>query len=191
MKLLLKTERRSQSQNVDSSVVVLEGATIIIGRGAAAAIRFSSENVALAHAALEESGDGLLIHDLESITGTQVNDRRVRTATLQAGDRIKIGAHELTLFREGEQWGVSQVVHEHEAVDDDPQRQVADALRRFDVTKQLPSFLSLSLFVLGSLGAVYLLFPLVSGREKPALYRKGSPVSGSDRPGDYPLYPQI
>lgn len=165
MRLLLKIERGGNAQGVDRSVQILEGERIVIGRGAAASIRLAAASVAPAHAVLEQSGEDLLIQDLGTLTGTQVNNRRIKTVTLQPGDRIRIGSEQLLVYREGDAWGIQQSILEGEAIDDDPSRLVAEQVKRFDVSHKLPSFLTLSLFVLGALTAIYLLDPIVTGRQ--------------------------
>jgi pSer/pThr/pTyr-binding forkhead associated (FHA) protein len=42
----------------------------------------------------------LEVEDLDSTNGTFVNDQRVRRATLNAGDRLRVGRVELAVTRE-------------------------------------------------------------------------------------------
>lgn len=165
MKLILKTEHRDTSGKLDTLVQTLEGESIVIGRGAAASIRLTSEAVAPAHAVIEQSGDGLLIQDLGTTVGTQVNGRRIQTASLKSGDIIRIASSDFEVLREGEHWGLKQSLPAGLAEDEDPQQIIGEMLQRFEVARQLPSFLALSLFVLAALSAVYLLYPVLSGKQ--------------------------
>ena len=47
------------------------------------------------HCQLSATGQALEVKDLESTNGTFVNDKRIATARLQDGDRLKVGRVEL------------------------------------------------------------------------------------------------
>lgn len=159
MKILLRIEHKKSGQVTDATTETLEGDSIALGRGTGAQIRLSSESVAPIHAVLRLSEQGLLIQDLGSGIGTIVNNQRVLTASLMVGDVIQIGSSDLRVFREGELWGLALSDKSiQQAVDE--QQYIRDQILRFDVQKQLPSLLSLSLGVCVIIGFVYFLRPI-------------------------------
>ena len=69
-----------------------EGAHLI-GRVDDAAIQLADEGVSRKHAELRIDGEGQAhVRDLESRNGTYLNGEKVRSATVQVGDRIQIGS---------------------------------------------------------------------------------------------------
>jgi pSer/pThr/pTyr-binding forkhead associated (FHA) protein len=63
----------------------------ILGRGAAADIRFESHQVSRRHVRIECAGGRCEVSDLQSSNGTFVNDQRVSKAVLSPGDRLRLG----------------------------------------------------------------------------------------------------
>lgn len=68
-----------------------EGQTLTVGRSAGCDLRLDDEGVSRRHCAIERRGGELILRDLRSANGTFVNDRRVETARLGPGDRIRLG----------------------------------------------------------------------------------------------------
>jgi type II secretory pathway predicted ATPase ExeA len=71
------------------------GTTVTLGRSRENAIVLDDPSVSRRHADLSVSPEQVALRDLKSRNGVQVNGVPRREATLQAGDRIKIGAVEL------------------------------------------------------------------------------------------------
>jgi len=66
---------------------------VTIGRSPACEIHFANDSISRKHAVIEKGEDGYTIRDLGSTNGTYVNDVRVDSGRLAAGDRIHIGNH--------------------------------------------------------------------------------------------------
>jgi len=76
----------------------LSRGTVLIGRGAQAAVRLLDDQASSAHASLAWSAAGFVLTDHGSTNGTFVNGRRVAAPTvLKIGDTIRIGHTELRL----------------------------------------------------------------------------------------------
>lgn len=88
--------RRLEHETVESRV---ETATLRIGRGTNAELRFDDAAVALEHAVVERTAAGWQLSDRGSVTGTYLNGKRVEVAPLAPGDVIGIGGF---LIRSGE-----------------------------------------------------------------------------------------
>jgi pSer/pThr/pTyr-binding forkhead associated (FHA) protein len=73
------------------------GAVKTIGRAARADFILDVALVSRVHCRLTADTDGLEVVDLSSTNGTFVNGKRVRTGTLGAGDRLRVGRVELTV----------------------------------------------------------------------------------------------
>jgi pSer/pThr/pTyr-binding forkhead associated (FHA) protein len=64
-----------------------------IGREPNNDIVFNHDSVSRYHCQLELDGDGsLVVHDLNSMNGTYVNDDKVSRSVLMTGDRLQFGA---------------------------------------------------------------------------------------------------
>ena len=85
-------------------VVPLEAQVTVVGRGAEADVRLADTGVSRVHAELRVEGPTVTVVDRGSTNGTSVNGRRVRTAALNDGDVIEVGATTL-VFRSPEQDG--------------------------------------------------------------------------------------
>jgi two-component system cell cycle response regulator len=70
----------------------------MIGRNPTTDITLLDDGISREHAIIsyEESDSEYVVEDLQSTNGTQVNGKRVRSATLAANDELRIGN---TLFR--------------------------------------------------------------------------------------------
>ncbi|MFC1997563.1 FHA domain-containing protein [Chloroflexota bacterium] len=67
----------------------------VIGRGRACQIKLTGPYVSRQHARFRYSQGGWFIQDLQSATGTYVNNIKVSAVALKPGDRIRIGSSEL------------------------------------------------------------------------------------------------
>ncbi len=77
----------------------LEADEILLGRHISADIRLSDPSVSRYHAVMTVSGGVWSITDLGAKGGTFVNDRRVQSARLLPGDKIRLGNAPLYLAR--------------------------------------------------------------------------------------------
>jgi pSer/pThr/pTyr-binding forkhead associated (FHA) protein len=75
-----------------------------VGRNASCQLSLDDPLVSRRHALLTVNGDAVTVEDLQSRNGVIVNGRKIQGRhRLQAGDRILIGAQELTLIVAGEE----------------------------------------------------------------------------------------
>jgi DNA-binding winged helix-turn-helix (wHTH) protein len=75
-----------------AGIIPLAGGRTVIGRDAACDVHLDSDHVSRHHAALEISGDRVLIEDLGSKNGTYVGERRIEgSVQLRPGDCIRFG----------------------------------------------------------------------------------------------------
>ena len=72
---------------------VLSEQEVVIGRNPTTDITLLDEGISREHALIlfDEDGPGFVIEDLQSNNGTKVNEKRVRSASLEEGDEIQIG----------------------------------------------------------------------------------------------------
>jgi pSer/pThr/pTyr-binding forkhead associated (FHA) protein len=71
-----------------------------VGRATLSDFILDAAMVSKVHCRLITDARGdLTVEDLDSTNGTFVNDRRVRTAPLAAGDRLRVGRVELSVAR--------------------------------------------------------------------------------------------
>ena len=84
------------SEGANAGVTVpLEGAPILLGRGADAAIRLDDDYVSTRHARFVTNGEEWFIEDMGSTNGTYLNGRQLRSVErLQMADTIRIGDSE-------------------------------------------------------------------------------------------------
>ena len=75
------------------------GAVKTIGRSTGAEFMLDAPLVSRLHCQVAATDEALEVKDLNSTNGTFVNDRRVKSARLQAGDRLKVGRVELKVSR--------------------------------------------------------------------------------------------
>ena len=71
-----------------------------IGRGADVELRLADTGVSRRHAEIRREGDDVVLLDLGSTNGTQVNGRAVERVRLTPGDRITLGRSVLTFERD-------------------------------------------------------------------------------------------
>ena len=84
-RLVLRSDDGERSVPLDARVTVL-------GRGAEADVRLADTGVSRVHAELRREGGVVTLVDAGSTNGTTVNGRRVRTAVLNDGDVVELGA---------------------------------------------------------------------------------------------------
>ena len=73
------------------------GAIKTVGRAPRADFILDAALVSRLHCRLTASDSTLEVVDLSSTNGTFVNDKRVKSATLSSGDRLRVGRVELTV----------------------------------------------------------------------------------------------
>ncbi|MCR5718278.1 MAG: FHA domain-containing protein [Oscillospiraceae bacterium] len=78
----------------------LEADEILLGRHISADIRLSDASVSRYHAVMTVSAGVWSITDLDSKSGTFVNDRKVKQAKLHPGDCIRLGNVQMYLARQ-------------------------------------------------------------------------------------------
>ena len=64
----------------------------VIGRATSCDIQLEDDSVSREHAEIRHEAEGYVIHDLGSTNGTWVNDTRIDSSPLAAGDRIRCGS---------------------------------------------------------------------------------------------------
>ena len=77
--------------------VTIGGNALVIGRSKDCDVPLADGNVSRRHAELGRSEEGFVLRDLDSTNGTMVNGRRIRSATIGAGDEITIGMSTLRI----------------------------------------------------------------------------------------------
>ncbi len=77
--------------------IVADGAPLTIGRSAGNTVALADERVSRQHARLQARGGVLVLVDLESTNGTQVNGSRITEVAVGAGDVVEIGGATITI----------------------------------------------------------------------------------------------
>lgn len=85
-----------------TAVTRFPGDRLRIGRGTNADLAFDDAAVDLEHAVLARDGRAWGLSDLNSVSGTWVNGRRIDTVRLAAGDLVEIGDHRIRVIELGE-----------------------------------------------------------------------------------------
>jgi|SRR3954447_6558879 pSer/pThr/pTyr-binding forkhead associated (FHA) protein len=94
---------------LDSNGSVPDGATFrlpsgsikTIGRSTGAEFILDAPMVSRLHCQLSATTEGIEVKDLDSTNGTFVNGARIASATLRAGDVLKVGRVDLTIYKTG------------------------------------------------------------------------------------------
>jgi pSer/pThr/pTyr-binding forkhead associated (FHA) protein len=86
-------------QSSDATFRLPSGAVKTIGRAPRADFILDAALVSRLHCRITATDDALEVVDLSSTNGTYVNDKRVRTATVAAGDRLRVGRVEMKVDR--------------------------------------------------------------------------------------------
>ncbi|MFT3905891.1 MAG: FHA domain-containing protein [Steroidobacteraceae bacterium] len=84
-----------QNGRVVARVTLMPG-PLLVGRGEDAGLRLDGPFVSRHHCRITTTSDGILLEDLGSTNGVQVNGSRLRSHRLTPGDRISLGDHSLT-----------------------------------------------------------------------------------------------
>jgi len=71
-----------------------------LGRSPDNSLVMDDPTVSAQHALIQAEGGAWMLRDRDSTNGVRVNGRRQREASLQPGDRVQIGTHELVLVTE-------------------------------------------------------------------------------------------
>jgi hypothetical protein len=77
--------------------IVADGAPLMIGRSEGNTVALADERVSRQHARLHARGGVLVLVDLESTNGTQVNGSRITEVAVGAGDVVEIGGATITI----------------------------------------------------------------------------------------------
>jgi pSer/pThr/pTyr-binding forkhead associated (FHA) protein len=75
------------------------GSVKTIGRSAGAEFILDAPLVSRLHCQLSATNEGIQVKDLDSTNGTFVNGQRITSATLRAGDVLKVGRVDLRISR--------------------------------------------------------------------------------------------
>jgi pSer/pThr/pTyr-binding forkhead associated (FHA) protein len=89
--------QRSEPSDEAKTFRLRTGAVKTMGRAPRADFVLDAALVSRLHCRLTATDEGLEVVDLSSTNGTFVNDKRVKTATLAAGDRLRVGRVELKI----------------------------------------------------------------------------------------------
>ena len=81
----------------ESVEAALTGAVTRLGRGVSADVRLDHPTVSRRHALVVRREDTLVLLDDRSMNGTWLNGERISEAELSDGDRIQLGAVELSI----------------------------------------------------------------------------------------------
>ena len=78
---------------VSGSMIPLSKRRVTMGRDQDCAIEVNDDFMSRVHAILEMTDDGYVLADCNSRNGTYVNDKRITSQLLRAGDQIRVGNH--------------------------------------------------------------------------------------------------
>jgi pSer/pThr/pTyr-binding forkhead associated (FHA) protein len=78
---------------------VPSGGVATIGRATGAGFILDAPLVSRLHCRLSAGDEAIQVKDLDSTNGTFVNGRRIRSAKLHAGDRLKVGRVEIRISK--------------------------------------------------------------------------------------------
>jgi len=79
--------------DINSGLLTLPSRPFIIGRDEEVDLKVNDCSVSRAHAVIEPTPLGFIVTDLGSTNGTYVNEQRVLSQLLAAGDRLRTGKH--------------------------------------------------------------------------------------------------
>jgi pSer/pThr/pTyr-binding forkhead associated (FHA) protein len=77
--------------------------TMTIGRQSDCGIPIQAEEISRQHARLQVTAEGVMVEDLGSANGTWINDKRVHTGMLKAGDELRLDTVRFLLLAPGMQ----------------------------------------------------------------------------------------
>lgn len=89
-----------QNGDLKGQEFVLDGREAIIGRSRSTDITISDDGISREHTVImyDDETNTYSVEDLQSTNGTQVNQKRVRSAELANGDTIQIGRTRFEFF---------------------------------------------------------------------------------------------
>ena len=87
--------------SADTTFRLTPGAVKTVGRAPRADFILDAALVSRLHCRITASDDTLEVVDLSSTNGTYVNDKRIRKATVSAGDRLRVGRVEMRVQKAG------------------------------------------------------------------------------------------
>jgi pSer/pThr/pTyr-binding forkhead associated (FHA) protein len=93
---ILETEGPAEDR---ATFRIAAGSVKTIGRSTGAEFMLDAPLVSRLHCQLSATAEALEVKDLDSTNGTFVNDRRITSAQLQTGDRLKVGRVELRVSK--------------------------------------------------------------------------------------------
>lgn len=145
---------------VEAKEILLAGPSSIVGRGENADIRFEDPLISFRHAELLESHDGIRISDLNSFSGTRVNNKPIQRDMLQDGDIISIGLYSIEVKREGADW----ILVEERRLDKAKGEEefIASTLKSASFRDNLPSMTLLSIILATIILFLYFYIPLTT-----------------------------
>ena len=79
-------------REVGRAIALSTGQGVTFGRLKTCDVQVDDESVSRRHCTLHASEDACVVADLQSANGTYVNDRRVSSADLRPGDKLRIGS---------------------------------------------------------------------------------------------------
>ena len=82
-------------QSAGTTFRLTPGAVKTVGRAPRADFILDAALVSRLHCRITANDDTLEVVDLSSTNGTYVNDKRIRKATVAAGDRLRVGRVEM------------------------------------------------------------------------------------------------
>ncbi len=91
----------------------LTEAVNVLGRASVSTVPVRDKAASRAHAEIRRDGPFLTLVDLGSANGTKVNDRRVKERLLEYGDRVRIGAVEMTLVADPQDKPLADLIPGH------------------------------------------------------------------------------
>ena len=74
------------------AIALTTGQALTFGRLKTCDVQVDDESVSRRHCTLHAREDGCVVADLQSANGTFVNEKRISTADLQPGDKLRIGS---------------------------------------------------------------------------------------------------
>jgi pSer/pThr/pTyr-binding forkhead associated (FHA) protein len=93
----------AEDANGEQTFRILSGGVRTIGRATGADFIIDAALISRVHCRLTALPSGELeVRDLESTNGTYVNGRRIESARLASGDRLRVGRVELVALRDAD-----------------------------------------------------------------------------------------
>lgn len=86
------------------------GTRLVIGRRFDADIRVNEPTMSAMHAEIVGTKEGVVVRDLESLNGTQLNGVRINYSILRVGDQIQIGRSRIVISHPGSRFDVAPTV---------------------------------------------------------------------------------